>query len=271
MNPVYPLGLCLKPLVISEEPGYLVLYKPPRFHSAPLGTGEETLLDWCAGLYPEVLAVRGRQPREGGLLHRLDYQTHGLMLVSRLQTVMDSLILQQEENRFVKEYGALSAQNGPPCPVFPPAPGSAGSAALPGFPPPPEGLYHADAAPGAEPCRIESCFRPYGPGRKEVRPVLEGGKGRPGPYVTELIERGPSGAYYSFRLRTGRGFRHQIRCHLAWIGCPILNDGLYGGGEAAAEAGSILALRAEALSFSDPLSGERKRYALTALAEAGIF
>jgi 23S rRNA pseudouridine1911/1915/1917 synthase len=104
-----------------------------------------------------------------------------------------------------------------------------------------------------------------------VRPVLEGGRGRPGPYVTELTELNPLGEYRSFRIRIGRGFRHQIRCHLAWIGCPILNDDLYGGGKAAAEAGSILALRAEALSFSDPLSGERKRYAITALAGAGIF
>lgn len=239
--------------MISEEPGYLVLYKPPRLHSAPLGTGEETLLGWCAGLYPEVLAVRGRQPREGGLLHRLDYRTHGLVLVSRLQAVMDSLVLQQEEGRFVKEYGALSARNGPPHP------------ALPGFPPPPEGLCPADAAP----CRIGSCFRPYGPGRREVRPVLEGGKDRPGPYVTELIERSILGKYQSFRLRISRGFRHQIRCHLAWIGCPILNDDLYGDRKAA--DGSVLALRAEALSFFDPLSEKRKRYAITALTETGIF
>jgi 23S rRNA pseudouridine1911/1915/1917 synthase len=178
---------------------------------------------------------------------------------------MDSLILQQEENRFIKEYGALSVQNGSPHPVFP-----AGTAVLPGFPPPPEGLYHADTVPRAEPCRIESYFRPYGPGRKEVRPVLEGGKGRPGPYVTELTERSLPGAYRSFHLRIGRGFRHQIRCHLAWIGCPILNDDIYGNGEAAA-AESILALRAETLSFFDPLSGERKKYAVPALAEAGIF
>jgi 23S rRNA pseudouridine1911/1915/1917 synthase len=173
---------------------------------------------------------------------------------------MDDLLVQQEEGRFIKEYGALSAWGGPPYPD------------LPGFPPPPEGfcpLPQTDGGtePGGTPGirRIESWFRPYGPGRKEVRPVPAGGKG--GPYVTELIEQSRRGEYCSFRIRISRGFRHQIRCHLAWIGCPILNDDLYGGGA----SGSILALRAEALSFSDPLSGERKRYALTPLAGAGIF
>jgi 23S rRNA pseudouridine1911/1915/1917 synthase len=242
-----------------------VLYKPPRLHSAPLGPGEQTLLGWCARLYPEVLAVRGRQPREGGLLHRLDYETHGLVLVARLQVVMDDLVLQQKAGRFIKEYGALSARSGPP------------DAALSGFPPPPEGLCRpaADdtgrAVPGTGPRRIESRFRPYGPGRKEVRPVLEEGRGRSGFYTTELIGQSLPGEYRSFRIRISRGFRHQIRCHLAWIGCPILNDDLYGGGKAAPEAGPILALRAEALSFFDPPSGEWKRYAITALAEAGIF
>jgi 23S rRNA pseudouridine1911/1915/1917 synthase len=189
---------------------------------------------------------------------------------------MDNLMLQQEKGRFIKEYGALSSRSGPPYSALPPAPGPAED--LPGFPPPPEGLCRlsrpeADSETGAAPefCRIESCFRPYGAGRKEVRPVLEGGRGRPGPYMTELMDRGLLGEYRSFRLRISRGFRHQIRCHLAWVGCPILNDDLYGGGKAAPEAGFILALRAEALSFFDPLSGEQKRYAITALAETGIF
>jgi 23S rRNA pseudouridine1911/1915/1917 synthase len=62
------------------------------------------------------------------------------------------------------------------------------------------------------------------------------------------------------RARILRGFRHQIRCHLAWLGFPILHDSLYGGaGE------GVLALRACSLSFDDPLDGARRFFEIPPL------
>jgi 23S rRNA pseudouridine1911/1915/1917 synthase len=262
-----------EPSTVEKTSDYLVAYKPPRMHSVPLkkqgerDNRDETLLDWCSRLYPEVLEVRGRNPWEGGILHRLDYETEGLVLFARTQAAMDSLLVQQQEGRFSKEYGALSAGVG---------------TALPGFPPAPS----MPSAKSADTIVIETGFRPYGPGRKTVRPVVYEGN----PYRTEVLSMESHGDYTLFRARIQRGFRHQIRCHLAWLGYPLINDPLYGGriltgflplnnaeingrtGKDAAQPTQLpaetplLALKAQGISFYDPVSGEYREYSLPPIA-----
>jgi 23S rRNA pseudouridine1911/1915/1917 synthase len=241
--------------VAAETGGFLVVYKPPLLHSAPL-RGGASLLDWCAERYPEVLTPRGPLPREGGLLHRLDYGTWGLVLLARTQEALDALRRRQQEGGFVKEYGALTDR--------------VPQALLPGFPP-------RDPSPGPSPTppfAVASAFRPYGPGGRAVRPVLPGGgsprrvaldQGRP--YSTEILERRDAGGARYFRVRIVRGFRHQIRCHLSWLGHPVLGDGLYGqaGGEGAGTG--ALMLKAQGLFFLDPLTGEKRQYQIPSILE----
>jgi 23S rRNA pseudouridine1911/1915/1917 synthase len=69
------------------------------------------------------------------------------------------------------------------------------------------------------------------------------------------------GPYIRFTLRIRRGFRHQIRCHLAWLGFPITGDALYGGLPAPETAAGI-ALRARTLRFPDPVTGAEREYRL---------
>jgi 23S rRNA pseudouridine1911/1915/1917 synthase len=245
-----------EPWVVAETEGFLVVYKPPLMHSAPLGEGD-SLLGWCAGRYPETLTPRGLLPREGGLLHRLDYGTWGLVLLARTQEALEALQEQQRRGRFVKEYGVLAS----------PVP----QALLPGFPP-------AEPPPfAALPCVVASGFRAYGPGRKAVRPVIPAGgaptkrrrvaldQGRP--YKTEILERKSAGDALYFRVRIGRAFRHQIRCHLSWLGYPVLGDGLYG--PAGGDGDRPLMLKAQGLSFPDPFSGETRQYRLPPIPEDG--
>jgi 23S rRNA pseudouridine1911/1915/1917 synthase len=240
-----------EPWVVAETEGFLVVCKPPLMHSAPL-RGGDSVLGWCAERYPDVLTPQGLLPREGGLLHRLDYETWGLVLIARTQEALAALQEQQRQGSFVKEYDVLAE--------------SAPQPLLPGFPP--QGPS-ADP-PTAFPCVIESGFRPYGPGNKAVRPVLSAGgpqksrrvaldQGRP--YQTGLLERRGAGNALYFQARIRRGFRHQIRCHLSWLGHPVLGDGLYGGGS----AGQPLMLQARRLSFLDPFSGETRRYQLPSI------
>jgi 23S rRNA pseudouridine1911/1915/1917 synthase len=268
------------PYIVDETETYVVVYKPPLMFSAPLdgGMANETLLGWCAERCPAVLEPRGAKALEGGLLHRLDFETQGLVLFAKTQGALESLRRQQGAGDFVKEYDALTGPGGASLSGFT---GPPGIPPLPGFPPPP-----AWSAGGREPgpypgACIESFFRPWGPGRKAVRPVAgplgPGKKGREiacdrgGYYRTEIIavktlprpglpEQAPGPRL--FRLRIYRGFRHQIRCHLAWIGAPILHDALYGGENTGGGERRPIALRAALVCFSDPPTGERKTYSL---------
>jgi 23S rRNA pseudouridine1911/1915/1917 synthase len=271
----------LDPAVLEETENYAVLYKPPLMHSAPLGAQDsdaqdsdaqdsdaqgsdaqdihvqDTLLDWFAGRYPKVRELKGKKPIEGGLLHRLDFETEGLVLFAKTQASLEYLSARQEAGDFVKDYRALTCHNPSP---------------LEGFPPPPAAGDSGDE--GLAGTRIESFFRPWGPGRKAVRPVISMLSGKRkgnlarnagGFYVTTVLGVETRGHLRVFTLRISRGFRHQIRCHLAWIGEPILNDLLYGGQSAASGEKLPIALRAEAFSFYDPATGEEKFYRMPPL------
>lgn len=234
------------PFILDESAGFAVVYKPPRMHSAPLrNSGGDTLLDWYAHVFPPVMAISGRKAGEGGLLHRLDFETQGLVLFAKNVESLHFLSAQQDTGNFVKEYSAICRKPGGVPPSFPLFNGS--------------DLY------------IESYFRPFGPGSKQVRPVTDtsGGKAaarrnvakdRGGCYRTEIVNI-VKNAYYAFTLRLKRGFRHQIRCHLAWMGCPVLNDPVYG----EQVDGGFLALRSTGLFFTDPDSGEQREYRIPPL------
>jgi 23S rRNA pseudouridine1911/1915/1917 synthase len=250
-----------QPSILAETSSYAVLYKPSRMHTAPLRDNRRnrrgrdadgnppTLLDWYAAIFPEVKAVCGRQPWEYGVLHRLDFETQGLVLIAKTQYAFDALVRGQEQGLFVKTYTAESAGN------------TGGGGA--GFPPCP---YN-----GSTPeCVIESAFRAFGPGRVSVRPVLKPfpkNKGialdRGGYYKTDILEKTDRTNATIFRIHLARGFRHQIRCHLAWLGYPLMNDFLYGGIIADAQRQPApIGLRSVGLKFIEPTEKKRVSYAL---------
>ncbi|MDR1586235.1 MAG: hypothetical protein LBS57_02130, partial [Treponema sp.] len=233
------------PYVLDETEDFAVVYKPPRMHCAPLKNGSSkngppptALLEWYADIFPPVMELEGRREGEGGLLHRLDFETRGLVLFAKTRAGLERLLAEQEAGAFIKEYSALcrrtAARGFSATEPREASPGLPLDSGRPGFPltePLPELLGRIKP-----PFVIESFFRPFGKGRKEVRPVIKGGKKRRGIaedrgefYRTEITGGEKAGAdLYRFTLRLRRGFRHQIRCHLAWKGCPILNDPLYG-------------------------------------------
>ena len=94
------------PQILAEEKDFLVVYKPPGTHSAPLARspGESpVILEWCAAKFPDIMDLPGRRAGEGGLIHRLDFETNGLLLVARTAAGMESLLAMQSEGRIVKE------------------------------------------------------------------------------------------------------------------------------------------------------------------------
>jgi len=205
-----------KELVIADKPSFLP--------TAPLKNGGGScFLSEVAKLFPEILTVKGRQPWEGGLLHRLDTPTSGLVMFARNQEAFDALLEEQLEGGIIKTYRCRITSKKDLKEGYPPYP------------------FH-DAV--RENGIIHSSFRSFGPKGAQVRPLKEE---RGKVYFTQTQ---PSGEEVICTIENG--FRHQIRCHMAWAGYPLLGDTLYGG-----EPSDSFGLRAIALSFTLPGRKER--------------
>ena len=242
----YP-GNLMVPQILAETPDFLLVYKPPKMHSAP-GKGE-SLAEWCAEKFPEIRDVR---EGECGLLFRLDYETHGLMLFARNRDSFNILFEEQARGGIIKEYGALVSRN------------PAGIAGFPRY----NGVFILNEKINSSVIKksfvIESHFRPYGPGSREVRPlpVIDDPGNKPKKkYQTEILKNEfyESEKFGYVNAKITKGFRHQIRCHLAWAGCPVVNDPIYGGLQTGK---GILGLRAGAVMFSNPCNGEKVYFSL---------
>jgi 23S rRNA pseudouridine1911/1915/1917 synthase len=245
------------PFIVDETDDFAVVFKPSKMHSEKLKKNEGgTLLEWLTSQSSPVYSI----------MHRLDFETHGLVLFAKNIKSYDFFKTLQGNDGFVKEYSAVCKSN---VNNNTSSNGSAGQ----GFPQPPDLNIENYSFSTGRPFVIESYFRPFGPGRKLVRPVteinkhFEIAKDRGNFYRTEIININKS----VFTVRIKRGFRHQIRCHLCWIGFPILNDLLYQYTYLSTQSlrqssvNSELALRSHALFFTDPSTGKQKEYRIDPL------
>jgi 23S rRNA pseudouridine1911/1915/1917 synthase len=200
--------------VVHEDAHMLVVNKAVGMvvHPAP-GHWSGTLLN--ALLARDAHA--GKLPR-AGIVHRLDKDTSGLMVVARSRAAMDVLTGMIGARSLRREYLALAHRpwTGPP-------------------------WRHFDQAIGRDP-------------RNRLRMAVVDGTRHPGKAaITDvaLLAQAQAGCLLRCRLHTGR--THQIRVHLAHAGHPLLADALYGGAPAAGL--SRQALHAWKLAFVHPISG----------------
>ena len=206
--------------VIYENKDLLVFYKPAGLPTVPLKNGEgDTLLSECALSYPEILSPWGRNSWEGSIIHRLDTPTSGLVLSPRNKEFYDYLSFLQSEDKILKTYRAEVSEM---------------EEKMEGF----ESCPYSFSEDGY--VKIVSSFRPYGPKGASVRPLLKRRKGDERQYETEVRRVDENNVDCVIK----RGFRHQIRCHLSWLGLPIIGDQRYGGKE-----NPILMLEAVKVSF----------------------
>ena len=183
---------------------YVVAVKESGLPTVPL-KGQEgvSLLSRVGEDFPEVLTPHGRNPWEGLTLHRLDTLTSGLVIFARIGEAFDRAMKLQEEGKFRKYYRAYFEAKARPD----------------GFEDFPYEFRKGTV--------IRSAFRAYGEGRKAVRPVLNNRyrlKDASGFYETRIEEVHENYAVVSLE----KGFRHQVRCHMAWSGRALLGDELYG-------------------------------------------
>ena len=98
--------------IIEDTEDYLVIFKERGIHSASLHEHDrESALYTVSQSYPEVLQIKGKKSIEGGLVHRIDKDTAGLLLFAKNQNFYNHLIECQNQHQFVKEYRAFSTVN----------------------------------------------------------------------------------------------------------------------------------------------------------------
>ena len=143
--------------IIYSCSDFVVAVKKAGVHSAPLQAGESSsALSCVAKDFPQILNVKGKKEVEGGLIHRIDRDTAGLLLFACNQDFYHHIMTCQKAGLFKKKYFAC-CRFIPQCPEI-----------LGGFPPSP--IFHGDITQSAN-LTVSSAFRPFGPGRKQVRPV----------------------------------------------------------------------------------------------------
>ncbi len=189
-NPDLPLKVAL------ETPQVLVLDKQARLPTAPLRLDEtHTLLNAVLARFPEILGV-GSNPLEPGLVHRLDNDTSGLVMVARDQASFTELFEAVRAGAVKKEYLAICHDGGL---------GGRATLELPIAPHP------------RDPRKVLVCVHPRDIARYHPRPAHT---------ELEVLRRWPG--YALVRLHASKAVRHQLRAHLAGVDCPILGDTLYG-------------------------------------------
>ncbi len=201
--------------IVFEDEALLVINKPAGLVVHPgSGNWSGTLMNALLHHVPGIAEV----PR-AGIVHRLDKDTSGLMVVARSRQAMDALVAQIGARQVRREYLALAHR---------PWQGAA--------------EREVDAPIGRDP-------------RNRLRMAvvdLQRHPGKPAQTLVQRLQNAEAGCLLRCLLRTGR--THQIRVHLAQLRHPLVGDALYGGAPAAGLQRQ--ALHARRLAFQHPITGE---------------
>jgi 23S rRNA pseudouridine1911/1915/1917 synthase len=201
--------------VVYEDEHLRIIDKPPGLvvHPAP-GNWSGTLLNGLLALDPRAAEL----PR-AGIVHRLDKDTSGLMLVARTRACMDRLMAQIAAREVRREYLAIvqGQWRGPE-------------------------TLEVDAPIGRDPQH-----------RLRMAVVdLTRQAGKTARTTVRCLETNEQGSWVHCRLHTGR--THQIRVHLGHVGHRLYGDSQYGG--PAIDGLQRQALHAFRLSLAHPITGE---------------
>jgi 23S rRNA pseudouridine1911/1915/1917 synthase len=210
------------PLTILYEDAALAVIDKPAGMTVHPGDAHETgtLVSALLARYPEIAQMKVDE-RRAGIVHRLDKDTSGLMVIARTEAARLRLMQQFQARTVEKVYLAL-----------------------------------VEKLPATLSGRIEAPIA-RDPKQRKRMAVVRGGRQAVSEY--EVIDRSfPDGqALLRIRLLTGR--THQIRVHLAFIGCPIVGDAVYGFRRQRVRLKRHF-LHAAELAFDHPVSGERLRF-----------
>lgn len=216
--------------VLFEDCQIAAINKPPGMVVHPAkGHWSGTLASALRYHFEHLSSLGG--PIRPGIVHRLDRDTSGVIVVAKTDEAHRQLALQFEQRTVDKEYFAIVAGR------------------------PDRDRDTIDQPIGPHPhTREKMAIRPSASASREARSFYE------------VVERFDGFATVRISPKTGR--THQIRVHLAHIGCPVLCDKQYGGrslitlGELSRDADlqepllSRQALHAARIAFVHPTTGE---------------
>lgn len=210
--------------ILYEDEQLIVLNKPAGLVVHPgVGNTQGTLVNALLARYPEMINMQDDPQAEGrmGIVHRLDKDTSGLMVVARNIEALHQLMGQFQARTVDKYYTALLERR------------------------PKTNTGTVDAPIARDPRQ-----------RKRMAVVRDG---KPAVTDFEVVDDNFLDGRALVRLQIHTGRTHQIRVHMAFIGCPVVGDIVYGYRKQRTGLKRQF-LHASELSFDHPTTGERQHF-----------
>ncbi|MBU1037252.1 RluA family pseudouridine synthase [Patescibacteria group bacterium] len=179
----------IEPRIIEQNDNYLIIDKPAGLIVHPAeGIQEPTLVDWLTEKFPQIKNI-GENKNRPGIIHRLDKEVSGIIIIALNQKMFDHLKQQFKERKIKKEYLAL----------------------IHGLTSKEEGVIDFPLDRSKDSGKIIA--KPQGDdGKKSITNFL-------------VLKKFSRYTYLQITILTGR--THQIRVHLQAYGHPLVGDHLY--------------------------------------------
>ncbi len=218
--------------IVHEDGDLIIVDKPAGLVTQPgKGHASDSLLNGLFAVYGKLLQNLGVR-RDFGLLHRLDKETSGLLVVAKTPNAYDQLRRDFEARRVDKDYLAVVA----------------------GIPQPGQGVIQA---------RLKEITTPNEDGYGTIKKVVISRQGQEAITAYKTVSKNADArtpaALLRLTIKTGR--LHQIRAHMLFLNCQVLGDDLYRRAEPAFRIQSYprpprLCLHATRLGFKHPSLGK---------------
>lgn len=210
--------------IIYEDADMIAINKPAGIAVHPDGRSEETTIsDWVSETRPEIFGVgepirivSGEDIPKHGIVHRLDRDTSGVLVIAKTQPAFEFLKKQFQERHTEKTYCAIVYGN----------------------------MRERDGVIAAPIGKSRSDFRRWSAER--------GARGKLRDAFTAYAVENTTPAYSSVTLFPKTGRTHQLRVHLKSIGHPVLCDKLYAPKRVCAGGMKRHALHAASITLSAP-------------------
>lgn len=220
--------------LVEETKDYLVINKPSGLLVHPTDLGEpDTVTAWVFENYPDIKGV-GEFENRPGIVHRLDKEASGIMVIAKNQKMFQSLKKQFKNREIDKEYSVL----------------------VHGVPDKEQGIIDFEISRGTD-------------GRMAARPKIDKlkiknvGKEQPGrEAVTEFWVEKAFVRFSLLKVKIYTGRTHQIRVHMFSYNHPVVGDRLYVNKKLNLKKDEELGrlfLHARKLAFTS-LNGEKMEY-----------